>query len=655
MKTLKTNTKNRENERGAALIMALLISFLLLVASAGLLLESSMNSANVTDAVAEQQAYHAAEGGIQSAVHILRCQKNDAPTCADVRANPLLDTSASATSTKNQINYSRAIDPGTSSATGSRRDLSLWVDRTKAHYTTCGTTATPCYELNTPGYSYALDITDPDNTSKNVSFTMSGGLVEHDTGNSLTKTYGSGGNTLTITYIPPSAISHRDLSGGPMNDLNYGTIRITKQGTGAQITSDNRLFIDMEMTEPYDAPKTIRGWILHTASASAIPKIIFDSQTLTLAGSAMSLNLAAAPSTGWSGPEVIDTLSGTEPYLGYRAQPSAGDNVIGGSMTAPEPVRLLIKSTGYGPRGAKKELQAIIQKNFFMGLTAPAALTMVGPHRTGCDGGKTSSPSTGPGSLCTDEKSHFYFDIGDSNVVNYSGADIASKDIIPPVGTSNPQSLSCVEDFLARSSSDTQCTDTIPNGSLHFHGNVEGSPSDVSAELPPYLRTPEKLDTQIHQLASTAKSSGRYFASGTTPTDWGNAATGQGITFCDGDVELGHDQGNGGGILVVTGTLTLKGSFSFTGLIIVTGKGGITRSGGGSGEVTGNVVVAPYQNSKIVDRVVGVNQFDDPPGIFLAPHYDISGGGTSNLQFNSLALQNGLTAISNFVIGVMEK
>jgi len=75
----------------------------------------------------------------------------------------------------------------------------------------------------------------------------------------------------------------------------------------------------------------------------------------------------------------------------------------------------------------------------------------------------------------------------------------------------------------------------------------------------------------------------------------------------------------------------------------------------GTGEVTGNVVVAPYQNSKIVDRVVGANKFDDPPGIFLAPHYDISGGGTSNLQFNSLALQNGLTAISNFVIGVMEK
>src|SRR4029078_12933466 len=90
----------------------------------------------------------------------------------------------------------------------------------------------------------------------------------------------------------------------------------------------------------------------------------------------------------------------TEPLMGYKAQPSLGANNIAGMMTAPEPVSLLIKSTGYGPRGAKKELQAIIQKNFFFGLTAPAALTLVGPHRTGCDGGLASSPS---GRTCAHE------------------------------------------------------------------------------------------------------------------------------------------------------------------------------------------------------------------------------------------------------------
>ena len=57
----------RKNERGAALVMVLLISFLLIIAVGALLLEASMNTANMTDATAEEQAYYAAESGIQTA------------------------------------------------------------------------------------------------------------------------------------------------------------------------------------------------------------------------------------------------------------------------------------------------------------------------------------------------------------------------------------------------------------------------------------------------------------------------------------------------------------------------------------------------------------------------------------------------------------
>jgi hypothetical protein len=45
-----------------------------------------------------------------------------------------------------------------------------------------------------------------------------------------------------------------------------------------------------------------------------------------------------------------------------------------------------VKSTGYGPNGAKKELEAIIQKNFFNGLGSGAATTMIGT-RTPPSGG----------------------------------------------------------------------------------------------------------------------------------------------------------------------------------------------------------------------------------------------------------------------------
>ena len=52
----KEFAKNRKNEKGAALVMVLLITSLLLVAVIGILLETAVNSSNVTDAVAEQQA-----------------------------------------------------------------------------------------------------------------------------------------------------------------------------------------------------------------------------------------------------------------------------------------------------------------------------------------------------------------------------------------------------------------------------------------------------------------------------------------------------------------------------------------------------------------------------------------------------------------------
>ena len=98
-------SRNRDNEKGAALVMALLITSLLLVASAGLLLESSLNSQNVTDATAEQAAYNAAESGIQSAVNVLR---------GNVVPSPLIDTTKPATDPANKIDFIKALRTDTS-------------------------------------------------------------------------------------------------------------------------------------------------------------------------------------------------------------------------------------------------------------------------------------------------------------------------------------------------------------------------------------------------------------------------------------------------------------------------------------------------------------------------------------------------------------
>jgi hypothetical protein len=160
-----------------------------------------------------------------------------------------------------------------------------------------------------------------------------------------------------------------------------------------------------------------------------------------------------------------------------------------------------------------------------------------------------------PGAPAGDPVSHFYFSLGQSAVLQYSGVDQATTDIIPPIGTSNPTSLGCVEDYVLNTPNNqtpVQCSDSYPNGSTPFNGSVEGTPSDVSIDMPYWLQTPAALDREIHKLAATARASGRYYSAGQT-RHLGQSCDGTGITFCDGDVELGQGiTGDGGGILVVT-------------------------------------------------------------------------------------------------------
>ena len=273
---------------------------------------------------------------------------------------------------------------------------------------------------------------------------------------------------------------------------------------------------------------------------------------------------------------------------------------INGTVTQAEPYRVVVRSFGYGPRGARKQLEATVQKNFFNGLSAPATLTLIGAA------------------------TNFHFSPGTSTNVTYSGDDISSTLNIPSIGTSNDANLNTITQELSANN-----VKTVPNPPAE----------NISTEIPFWLESPTNLDATIEDLKTVAKASGRYYASGQSPNGFGNNATASGITFVDGDVSLA---GDGGGILICTGTLTLHGNLSFNGLIIVTGSGGVQRSGGGNGTLQGNTVVAPYNKANLSAG-------------FLSPYYDISGGGTSTIRFDSSSVANGMTAVSNFVLGVAEK
>ncbi len=583
--------------------MALLITFLLLVASASLLLESSMNAQNVTDATTEQQAYNAAESGIQSAVNVLR---------GNVVPNPLIDGAQPATHINNKIDYVKALKLVSSNAPGDTSTaprMSRWVgyNGTCNDRVTMGSTG--C--TGPSSFSYSLAISDPDNTGGNISYTTSGKIFQNDGSTYESQiTYGTSPNQIVVRYYP-TAVTDLNAVGGA-TATNFGFFKVTIRGAGAAITSFNRFEILVRMTKPYLARRYIRGYI-ETNTAGAAPRILFDAQTYNLIGSIMRLEIpGGAP---------IAELPPSQRY-GYEAQLSGSaagtDNVVTGTITSPEPTRLLLTSTGYGPRGSTKRLEAIIQKDFFAGLRAPATLVLVGPPST------IGPPAT-----------TFYFDPGNSAVTVYSGDDAESTDIIPPIGTTNEDNLNVVQESV----------DGEPP--RPFNGRVIGAPSNISGENPDFLSSPSELDSMIRSMATVAQSSGRFFPSGTTPATFGNYASAQGITFCDGNVEF---TGDGGGIMIVTGTLTLHGNFNFRGLIIVTGQGGVRRNGGGDGTIRGNMIVAPYVGSRIEDGITPTLSSQ-----FLSPQYDLSGGGNSELIYDSTATANSLVAVSNFVLGVVEK
>jgi hypothetical protein len=625
MKMLNKSTiRKRKDEKGAALVMSMLVSFLLIAASAGMILSVTMNSANVTDATAEQQAYHAAESGIQSVVEILRYRCTAAVSPCKVRPTPLLDTSKPDYNKANTINYVKALTAATSNGPSDASPLarlSRWVSYNGSAATDRVKLAPPSatYDPST-GYAYTLDISDPDHTGNNLSFSARGVLWDHDAGNSMQKTYGSGANTILLRYTPRAETPYTITAGSPAA-TDFGVFNIQINGSGAQIPANLRFEITVRMTAPYPATRVIRGYLeTNSAPYTNPPKLIFDSETYTLRGSSLDLNITGA----------VMRTTGSAPF-GYEftmVTSGGGSNPISGTVSAPEPDRLLVRSTGYGPRGATKTLEAIIQNNFFNGLGAPATITMVGP------------PSASNG--------NFTFDPGNSNAMLYSGQDIVagSTDIIPPIGTTNPPDPD---------GEDPNLDAVLAAVGGHIANNVQGTPSNVSEEMPPWMATPAALDATVRTLYNVAINSydasnltGRYFPSGTQPSSWGDNASGTGITFCDGDCELGPVAG--GGLLIVTGDLTLRGNFSFNGLIIVTGPGGVIRNGGGHGTIQGNIIVAPYDNSRIGD-----NANPAAGAGFLAPMWHTNGGGASTIQYNSNNQMSGLGAVSNVVLGVVEK
>jgi hypothetical protein len=225
--------------------------------------------------------------------------------------------------------------------------------------------------------------------------------------------------------------------------------------------------------------------------------------------------------------------------------------------------RLIVKVTGYGPRGARKELELLVRRMIFY--YEPEPLLYLQGSQTGGDVGFsiTGNPSV-------------TFDGGDKMVA---------------FGLTNETDQTVVQSVIDK------------KDAVIIAGKGDDYEVYASDHQPDFLETADRARATMSDLQADAVVRSRHFTSypaGNAGTD----ATPE-FTFVNGDAEL---SGSGAGLLVVSGSLTLKKNSSFKGLNIT----------GGDSKIEGSVILARY----------------NAIGNFLASTVNVKGG---NVEFKANA------------------
>jgi hypothetical protein len=301
-----------------------------------------------------------------------------------------------------------------------------------------------------------------------------------------------------------------------------------------------------------------------------------------------------------SGNSVVSLSS--NPDMGFAVTVIDPDN----RPVAKQPTRLLANVIGYGPRGAVKRMEVLIDRYIF-DYSAIATILLRGHD---------------------DNSTTMYFEIGNSNSKIYSGIDYAEPlKGIPVIGTTHTNDYNRAV---------TAVNNAKPNT---VNGSQQVRQFSIS-QLPYFLQTADNARALLNDLQTTAVTTGRYF--GTSSGSFGTSSNPQ-FTFIDGDCTLS----GGAGLLVVTGTLELNGTPNFDGLILVLGQGRMFRSGGGSGDIYGALAMARFARTWPAAE-------NGQPHPFLEPSYDTSGGGDGTIGFDSEKLDSALSTAPARVLALRE-
>ena len=564
------------SDNGAALVTVLIATVLLGTACIAMLSAVGASARNNTDALSEAKAFYAAESGLQATINAVR--NDTSVSYAYAASNPTLSA---------KLPYNWPI--------GAPDRVVLGEDA--ATYT------------ENAGTAYKISITDPDDASTDTTFyttvafsPTSSGVVSAD-GLTLYIPNQTATSRTEITITPNSTPTTVIFSESPNNPL-FANFRVTNFVGGYALPAGTKIGFELiyRMTQPRTESTLVRGWFENAPTSSGPPmNLRFISQNYTIVRSTLELCATA-------------TRPGTSPGCS-TVQPTLFTGVdypVYAYLGPVPPYRLLVKSTGFGPNGARKTLEAIIQRDPFGGAASGAATTMIGPPCT---------PGPKPLDYC--------LDLGQGNV-GYSGGNAETG--VPAFGFTSTANLTLANTYIENKMTPSQ---------------VQPPPAMLGDDIPVWQQSVDELDRLIDILRTAAQNSNTYITNGTLPSTIGNPTAGTGITFCEGSCTAGGNT-NGGGILVVTGKMKNNGAFNFKGLIIVTGEEGWDRSGAGGGQVIGNIVIAPYNSRPYVPENLS--------SAFLPPRYMCSGCGNSNVVYSDVSASfDSISGISDLMAGVAEK
>lgn len=244
---------------------------------------------------------------------------------------------------------------------------------------------------------------------------------------------------------------------------------------------------------------------------------------------------------------------------------------------------------------AVRTIEAVVRRTELPDI--PAALTLNGPVGT--------------------------FNGANSNIFHVNGFDQCG-------GGENHSAIGVISD-----ADDTFVTDAIPsNRWSNYTGESGEEPNvtDISGDLTGTdYNSVDGLESIVEGMEQTATTVyDPPFGGSTAISDIGSSTDPE-IVVVNGDMTFGP--GDGYGVLVVRGALTLSGNFNWTGIILVIGQGEIYWNGGGNGNISGGILLAKTRDTRTADNILG--PVLATRGEVIA---DFNGGGGNGVSFDSCSL-----------------